>query len=60
MTLSAHQLRSVINMLSDPLSAANAAGILAREATRAASWSVADLAIFSLPSWLARKIEIAS
>ena len=32
MTLSAHQLRSVINMLSDPLSAANAAGILAREA----------------------------
>ena len=32
MTFSANQLRSVINMLSDPLSAANAAGILAREA----------------------------
>ena len=32
MTLSAAKLRSIVNLLSDPGSAANAAGILAREA----------------------------
>jgi hypothetical protein len=42
MTLSAKQLRSVVNMLSDPGSAANAASILAREA-KAQGVLVADL-----------------
>ncbi len=49
MTLSAHQLRSVINMLSDPGSAANAAGILAREA-KERGVLVADLVAQTAPS----------
>jgi hypothetical protein len=44
MILSATKLRAIVNLLSDPGSAANAAGILARKLRSAASWVRSDRA----------------